>query len=221
MSFLPLPKTLLDLLAGLRPTDAVVDLGCGDGDFGCLLHEHGITSIGLDILNWGNQGPVQIVGDVRVLPLGFGRVHLLLAANLVRHVLVQDPTACFLKHWFATLQPGGRIFICEDEPESGSAAVKNYHRVQELLRRALPGRRGPLLGLGVFRELVADLQLVGCWSFGQGKNNYPADSDEVLRFLRGAGDFSPAGEVACLVADISKYGLDYGRFWWACWQKDA
>jgi SAM-dependent methyltransferase len=216
MSFAPLPKILRDRLAGLDPATAVVvELGCGDGRFARELRPLGVPVVGLDRGAPGTGVEAALTADALRPPLRPASCDLVIAANLVRHLADAHPRLEFLPVWAGLLRPGGSLFILEDEPSRRPRGAVAYRLLQDFLARVVPGGRGPLLGLGDFRDRLAAAGLGGAWEFGGDVNRYPLDGAAAAAMLRGA-DLDPDGEAARLADRIARDGLDPGRYWWAC-----
>lgn len=215
MSFTPLPKTLSKILADLDPDRCrVLELGSGDGRFTAELVGAGVPVTGLDRGRPGSGAVADLVGDALAPPVLPGTCDLVLAANLVRHLLPAHPDLRFLRSWVDLLVPGGWLFILEDEPSPRPKGAVRYRQLQEFLARVMPMGRGPLIGLGPFRDLLVRQGSLAGWTFGGDVNRYPLDGGPVVAMLRG-GDLDPNGQAARLAADISRDGLDPGRYWWA------
>ncbi len=216
VAFLPLPSPLADLLpelaAGSSPV--VVDLGCGDGGLACLLAPFGLGVQGLDLFPPAVGTAANLVGNALQPPLQTGRVDLLLAGNVLRHLWGQSGNLEFLDRWRSLLKPGGHLYILEDEPGAEAPAEHNYQRVQEFLARLSGRERAPLLALEDFRKQVATGQGADDWTFGLQENDMRPDLTAVLEMLGGCGAAAD-GEVARLIASLKIHGLSYGCYWWA------
>ncbi len=216
MPFDPLPAPLAGDLERLRrggPAVAI-DLGCGDSDLAARLSGGSLAMWGLDRTGVEMGGTASVIADVRLLPVRPGSVDLLLAANLVRHLLPMNPDAGFLEHWLAVLRPGGVLYILEDMPDLSTPARRNYHGLQSFLARVCGPRRGPLLAEEAFQELVQEnlpeVEILG----GRAINVLRPDHRAVRDMLRGRGQ-TPTGEAKRLLRAITRHGLDYGDYWWA------
>ena len=219
MSFTPLPTTLSTILADLHPTRArVVELGSGDGRFTAEIRRTGVSVIGVDRALPATGARASVVGDALSPPVLPGSCDLVLVANLVRHLLPSRPDPGFLSAWTDLLVPGGWLFILEDEPTPRPKGAVRYRQLQEFLARVVPRGRGPLIGLGTFRDILARHRRHEGWIFGGDVNRYALDPEPVVAMLRGA-DLDPNGQAARLAADIERDGLDPGRFWWAAHQR--
>jgi SAM-dependent methyltransferase len=215
MSFVPLPKILRDRFAELDPATAVVvELGSGEGRFLRELRPLGVEVFGLDRARPGAGVDAALVADACRPPLREGSCDLLIAANLVRHLAGSRPALDFLPAWIRLLRPGGSLIILEDEPVRRPRGAVAYRLLQEFLARVIPVGRGPLLGLGEFRDRLAPAGVPAGWEFGGDVNTYPLDAGAVVAMLRGA-DLDPGGEAARLADRIARDGLDPGRYWWA------
>ncbi|MBU2503315.1 class I SAM-dependent methyltransferase [bacterium] len=222
MPFSPLPgicNARLDALAAVGGACAL-DLGCGDGLLGALCSRPGLPVFGLDRLGPLRGDQVHIVGDARGLPFPRSSLDLLLAGNLVRHLLVQDPDLAFLDHWESVLRPGGTLLILEDQPGAGSPASRNYRYLQDLLAGLDPRRRGPLVTVQTFRSLLKERPWVTDAPWGLAPNRWPADSGAVATMLA-AGSPAESGPVAGLLRSLERHGLEYGDFWWLMATKET
>lgn len=220
MSFTPLPTSLTGILAELDPGRArVLDLGCGDGRFSAEVAKFSISAIGLDRALPGGGTTAQLVGDALAPPVRPASCDLILAGNLVRHLLPAHPHLEFLARWLDLLKPGGYLFIAEDEPGRQPKGAVRYRQLQTFLARVMPLGRGPLIGLAEFRHISLPVQTGATWSFGGERNSYSLDAEAAAAMLSGS-DMDPEGEAAVLAAGIRKDGLDPGRFWWALARRD-
>jgi SAM-dependent methyltransferase len=217
MPFAPLPAEFLKILDNISDSHAVVlDLGCGEGHFTQMVSRPGIHVFGLDMSLSGSPG-LDLQGDALDPPVLPGSIDLLLAANLVRHLLRGDPEGTFLHKWQKLLKPGGVMVLFEDEPAESPKAVKNYHDVQLFLAQLVGPGRGPLLPWKKFQKIASGQPYPGSWKFGLEENGTVADPSRVLDFLAGtSGQVAP--EVANLMAGIKMNGLAYGSYWWAQWR---
>ena len=214
MSFTPLPKTFTDIcLNPDSPFPQILELGCGDGRFREILVGQGISSWGLDHIGPVGGTVADVVGDALAPPVAVGSLDLLLAPNLLKHLLPTDPALGFLSGWMKMLKPGGSLFIFEDDPRGIPAGVAHYRDLQEFLSRLMPESRGPLLPLADFKTRVSILGLTASWDFGLVRNRQTIDAEAVLAFLGQGGE--PVGEPGRLMKGIGRDGLDPGYFWWA------
>lgn len=222
MSFRPLPESLVTLLDGLAalPGSRVVDLGCGDGQLTRQLEREGLEVLPIDRLTPLLGTAARLVAEARSLPLREGSVDVLVAGNLVRHLLPGDPEARFLEGWARTLKPGGALFVLEDRPTARNRPQQNYLAFQEFLGELAEGRRGPLLEVQDFLDRQGCLLPGGQWSQGHRPNDWTVDISAVLHLLRGQGP-TPQGEVAKLIKSLQLDGLQYSDYWWASWHKTA
>ncbi len=226
MAFSPLPKTFLDDLEARR-NGPVVELGCGDGAFTRLLESLGAEPLALDRRRPGCGTVASIVADVTDLPLRDRSVRLLIAANLLRHCW-NDRVAALLRAWVRCVARDGRCYIFEDEPRADGdlpTAVRNYHRVQDFLRRLAPENRGALLPMANFRRACRSANgrsdaTGGTWEFGQSENHWPIDRGAVVDWLRGTAR-TAGREADRLIRDVERNGLSYGRYWWARWSPEV
>lgn len=214
MSFTPLPKIFTETCLDPEiPFPQILELGCGDGCFGEVLTHAGLTSWGLD-----NSGPergtvAQVVGDALAPPIAAGSLDVLVAPNLLRHLIPGDPGLGFLSRWMELLKPRGSLFIFEDEPGDTPVQVAHYRDLMDFLRRLMPRSRGPLLPLKEFQARVESLDDAVSWEFGQARNRYPINAQVVLDFL-GRPENAEAW-LKRLIDGISRDGLAPGFFWWA------
>ncbi len=220
MSFQPLPEIILDTLAedGEDRSPLVVDLGCGDGALGRTLVQAGARVVGCDRARPRLGSAADVVGDALSLPFLDDAADLLVAGNLVRHLLLHDAMAGFLRSWRSCLRPGGWLFIMEDEPRANSRSQANYLELQGFLRQLNPGQRGPLIDLAHFLHLEGTRSLKGHWQTGSQPNNWSPDTDRVIQMLRGTGP-EPQGRPGALIKALGVDGLAYTNYWWAGWQK--
>lgn len=205
MSFTPLPTTFTDLSGVLDPAQSRnLELGVGDGRFQAAAAVCGLRLWGLDLVPPVRGTTADFVGDAFAPPVSSCSLDLLVASNLVRHLLAVGGNLNFLDRWLALLKPGGSLFIFEDEPAAGSGPAGNYRDLQEFLRRLTPETRGPLLPLADFLALSGREFPAVAWDKGMVRNQYRLDSVAVLEFL-GAGPLWQA---------IAEKGLEPGQYWW-------
>jgi SAM-dependent methyltransferase len=221
MSFSPLPNLFLEYLerAG-GPTGRLLDLGCGDGSFFLPLLHSGVRPVGIDRRGPAAGTVAAVVGDVHQPPVLRGSQDVVVAANLFRHIISDDPLARFLDQWQQLVKPHGALFLFEDEPARGPGPAGNYRDLQSFLCRLMPEARGPLLARSEFENSFGAPASAGCWEFGTCKNELAPDRDAVRRMLEGGG-LTSGGEAARLSRAIEQEGLAYGDFWWACWRRNA
>lgn len=219
MPFSPLPGPFLHEagVLALGPHVAV-EFGCGAGDFGAVLASTGLNVFGLDR---GRPLPADrpvVLGDALSPPLVPGSCDLVIAANLVRHLAPRRRDLAFLTGWTHLLRPGGALYVFEDEPRGGPGPAGNYGRLQALLAKVAPDRRGPLLELDDFAQKAAALGLrvadSGTWN-----NTWPLDARAVLTMLA-SGRPEPGGDVARLMRAIGRDGIACGPAWWARLQRE-
>lgn len=220
MSFTPLPEILLEKCADLagRGRGVALDLGCGEGSLGTALGDLGVRPWGLDRTRPGLGSAADIVADLRHPPLRPGCADLVVAGNVLRHLLAADRSAAFLTRWGGLLKSGGSLVLLEDQPDRNPGPARNYAEVQDFLVTVTGGRRGRLLPLAEFRKTAATILPKGVWQSGLKANRWPVDAANVLTMLRGGGG-EPGPEAARLMAAITAEGLAYGKYWWACWVK--
>ena len=215
MPFRPLPTSFTDQLSLLdRDADTVPELGSGEGHFMALVEAEGQACVGLDLRHPALGTTCDLVGDARRPPLRPGSVKLLVAANLVRHMVPRHRLGEFVAQWRSLLKPGGHLFIFEDEPSQAPPAERNFRDLQAFLAQMMPEARGPLLSLERFRQAIGAQTVPDGWAFGYQRNQETINATEVMRFLS-AGEGAASGAVAKLVRAIGRDGLDPGQFWWA------
>ena len=117
-------RSLIEAL-GVDPSDTVLDLACGTGDFAVMARERGARVIGLDFAGamltaarGRCPGSVALVrGDALRLPLADGSVTVAVSGFALRNFVAIPPV---LKELARVLRPGGRVGLLEvDEPRSG------------------------------------------------------------------------------------------------------
>lgn len=214
MPFTPWPRSFVADLRRLdRRRGRALDLGCGDGALVRRLRAAGVPALGLDLGSPSLGVRADVRGDARASPFVPGGMDLLIACNLVRHLLAADPAGRFLDHWASLLRPGGRLYIFEDEPAAAPHAAANYRDLQLLLARLAPRIRGPLLPWDGFAALLRDRPQLAPAGRGCRRNLRPAHAEPVLHLLEGcAGTLD--GEPSRLIAAVRRHGLSYGRYWW-------
>lgn len=212
MPFDPVPETITELCRGAPASWRAVELGCGDGALLHRLRSLGAWCAGLDSAPPQLAAAVTVRGDARRPPLRRTCLDLLLAPNLVHHLMVADPRCGFLESWLETLRPGGSLFVLEDEP-TPEAAAANYRDLQAFLARLAPDRRGPLVALDAFRHALPRQLAARVVDGGAARNRWPLDAEAALAMLEG-GRPQPGSEAARLAAAIRGHGLACGRMWW-------
>lgn len=218
MPFAPLPRSFsARVQQTARAGGLVLDLGCGDGGLVRRLRGAGVPAFGMDLAPPALGIVADLRGDARQAPVAQASVDVLIAANLLRHLLVPDSRGRFLDHWLTLLRPAGCVYIFEDEPDHSSPAAANYRDLQRFLAGLSPGRRGDLLPWGAFQSLVQRRPTIVLAAGGCRQNRRPAHASAALAMLQ-ACTGTPSGEPARLAASLRKHGLAYGRFWWACLQ---
>jgi SAM-dependent methyltransferase len=214
MPFDPLPETLTDLLDGPETSRlCAVEFGCGDGRLLNVLRRRGLNCAGLDRMPRIAGSVADVRGDACCPPLRLGSLDLIIAANLVRHLLPAQPTFGFLTIWLSLLKPGGAVLILEDEPTSNPRAAARYRDLQTFLARLCPAERGPLVSGKAFRRKLPPSLAARVDCFGTAANAWPQNADAVVAMLR-AGAPTAGGEAARLADAISADGLSCGRQWW-------
>ncbi len=218
MSFEPLPRAFRDDLAACdRGSCHILDLGCGTG--AAWTQELRIAQpVGMDRFPPRMGTVAAVVGDAIRAPLRSAAFDLVVASNLLRHLLPNAEGADLISGWQDLVRPGGALYLFEDEPEGAPAGVRNYRDLQAFLARVDPGHRGALVSLVTFRTWCDRWGGAENWQTGLMRNEMTADTDAVIEMLRGSGS-APEGEAARLIAAIKTDGLNYGRFWWAAWHR--
>ncbi len=218
MPFKPLPGNFLEFLSHLEevPDPLVVDLGSGDGAFGRLLDQSGIQVIELDCSSLATGTSIPLRGDALHPPFLSRSLDCLLAGNLWRHLLVQNPGGDFLTCWLDLLKPGGTLFIFEDEPDTDDRAARNYRDFQSFLAQLMPDCRGSLLSRDYFLEWAHGLIPAQNWHCGTLMNQNKPNSTAVCQMLTANWTTPiPGGSAGELLAAIERFGLSYGSYWWA------
>lgn len=214
MPFDPLPRNLTERLdAPGASCLRAVELGCGDGRLLDVLRRRGLPCVGLDRLPRAAGSAADIRGDACRPPLLPGSLDLVIAANLVRHLLPSQPGFEFLETWVSLLKPGGSVFILEDEPTDTPPAAARYRELQDFLARLWPSARGPLVSGKSFRRRLPPSLAARVTGSGTAANAWPQDAQAVVAMLR-AGAPTAGGEAARLADAISADGLSCGRQWW-------
>jgi SAM-dependent methyltransferase len=219
MPFSPLPRNFTDHLAGLDPaSDVVLELGTGEGHFlaqaRALAGAGGVACLGLDLRSPALGTVCDLVGDARRPPVRPGSVSVLVAANLVRHLVPRHRLGETIAGWRRLLKPGGVLFILEDEPGTATIAERNFRELQDFLAQLMPESRGPLLSVPRFRALLGLTSDDPQWRFGSAPNDDVIDATATVRFLT-AGQGTPTGPLVGLIRSIGRDGLRPGRFWWS------
>jgi len=88
MPFAPLPTNFLNIFDNLSDSGfTILELGCGEGNFSQLIKRSGISLFGMDYSVLSGNNDLHLVGNALCPPILPGSVDLILAANLVRHLL--------------------------------------------------------------------------------------------------------------------------------------
>lgn len=212
MSFDPVPATITELCRRAPASWRALELGCGDGWLRAHVRAAGVWCAGLDSAPRGLAAAVDVRGDARRPPLRARSLDLVLAANLVRHLVPGDPELCFLDAWLDLLRPGGSVFVLEDEPSPGAAAA-NHRDLQAFLARVAPTGRGPLLARDAFLGTLPARLRERVAAGGTTANRWPLDAAAALAMLE-SGRPRPGGEADRLASAIRRHGLRCGRMWW-------
>ena len=206
MPFTPLPTIFTDLCGSLDPEHSRnLELGCGDGRFLEAAAGCGLRLWGLDLVPPGRGSSAAVVGDALAPPISMGACDLVVASNLVRHLLAVAGNLRFLESWLDLLKPGGSLFVFEDEPAVGDGPAGNYRDLQEFLSRLVPEARGPLLARRDFLGLATVEHPDVTWEHGLARNLHGLDGSAIMDLL----------EPGPLKRAIEAGGVDPGHFWWA------
>ncbi len=218
MSFYPLPAMFLTDLAH-PSTGFVVELGSGDGRFSAVLRDVGADVLSVDryIATDGVSGP-KVVADATRPP--FRRVRILVVANLLRHLWDRDAVDRLVADWINCLVPGGCLYIFEDEPATTSGPADNYRRVQDLLARIVPWRRG-LLSRACFQTQLKRSTLAPGWTSGLQTNQFPSPDPSVVISLLRTDEGTQVPDVRGLVDKVTDEGIDYGDYWWTRYERES
>jgi len=201
-------------LANLDPDcSTLLELGSGEGHFQELVAQKGQICVGMDIRQPVTGTVCDLVGDARRPPLKPGSLSVLVAANLIRHLVPRHKLGQYVKMWRGLLKPGGSLFIFEDEPSQATGPQRNFRDLQAFLAQLMPESRGPLMSLKRFQQLL-EAEKLDHWTFGSQINHETIDATTVVRFL-GGGQGVPTGQVAGLIKSIGRDGLAPGNYWWA------
>jgi demethylmenaquinone methyltransferase / 2-methoxy-6-polyprenyl-1,4-benzoquinol methylase len=161
---------------GIEPSDRVLDLGCGTGDFVGLVTGSGARAVGLDFSGAmlaeaaRRRDDAELVrGDARRLPLRTASLTVVVTGFTLRNFSPLEPA---LAEAGRVLAPGGRLGLLEvDAPRNpmlGFGHRLYFHRLVPLLGAALSGDRAAYRYLPASasylpeqRELVRMLQRSG------------------------------------------------------------
>lgn len=218
LSFDPVPATITELCRLAPASWRALELGCGDGALRAHVRAAGAWCAGLDSAPRSLAAAVDVRGDARRPPVRERSLDLVLAANLVRHLVPADPELHFLDSWLALLRPGGSVFVLEDAPAPGAAAV-NHRALQAFLAKVVPTGRGPLLTREGFMAALPARLRERVTGGGTDANRWPLDAAAAVAMLEG-GRPAPGGEADRLASAIRRYGLECGRMWWLRLQAD-
>lgn len=116
----PRDRALLEAFAA-SVVDPVIDLGCGPGQIGLVLREHGREVVGVDLsrgmarLAAGRLG-TAIVADLRDLPIADGALGAVVAFYSLIHV-PRPQLGAALQEVHRVLRPGGEVLLSAHEGE--------------------------------------------------------------------------------------------------------
>lgn len=132
-----------------RPCDAVLELGCGTGEFSRRLASHARTIVALDVSaemirvarnrSAGQPNIEHVVGDMTTLPLRRSAFDCVVSLNTLHHV---DPVPA-LRAMRDVLRPGGTLLIADvlDRPGARSLPINLAAWIARLVRHATVDRK--------------------------------------------------------------------------------
>jgi hypothetical protein len=212
MSFTPLPGGLVSSLSR-STSQVVVELGSGDSKFSNLLKDYTeVIQVDLNLLV--DSRFKQIKADARNIPFKIESIDILIIPNLWRHL---PDRVSLLEYWAQFLANDGSLFLFEDDTKVTSRAEDNYQDLQRLLFKVGPLWRGELIPLNEAVDFISSSSTVwSAWSFGRQHNSFPVHSlERLLAQLSNLPD-----KPVDLISSIYEYGLSYGYFWWAQYNKE-
>jgi SAM-dependent methyltransferase len=126
------------LLAGIRPGDRVLDLGCGAGEFTAEIARAGATAVGVDVAETalararsGHPGlDLRLAPIDGPLPLEDSELDVVFSSEVIEHVA---DTAHWLSEVRRVLSPGGRLLITTPSHGRLRVALGGVERYSEPL----------------------------------------------------------------------------------------
>ena len=213
-----LPAEQAGLLAGvleLRPSDAVIDLGCGTGQLGVPLLRFARVVVGVDpepdmLVALGARGTsvVPVLGGDALLPLlgaALGDVGAVVIGNALHWM--DEPAA--LARAVGVLRPGGAVAIVTQGPPLWLGSS----RWQVAVKRAMEVERGPLTAtcgtddatLAGRAHILTGLGLVVAQRRWVAEHS--VDAEWVVGHLRSAtGGRAPSGATVAAIDDAVRSG---------------
>lgn len=204
MSFWPFPKTLLDELARGLACGPGIELGSGTGGLSGRLR-----SVGIRLLTSDLGAPCDVRADAVNLPFQSGSFGLVVAGNLVRHV-VQVRWPKLLEEAARVLVPGGRMLLLEDHPEARTPAESNYREALGLLAR-VDASRGAAIDLEDVLEARPNSLSELVWSASLENEERPRDPLAPADWVEAQAGLLD-GAVAAHRQEVLTHGMEYGRF---------
>lgn len=158
-------------LAGVRPGERVLDVGCGSGYLAGLAAEAGASALGVDasepMIEYARRtfGSTECrfeVGTAQALPVGDGDFDVVLS-SLVLHHLPDDGQPAALAEMRRALRPGGRLLIADFRPPRS-----------RLARHLVGAVSGPRMLDDPHARLARLAEGAGCTVTGQGQLGFLA-----------------------------------------------
>lgn len=167
-------QALLRRMLRLRPTDRVLDVGCGNGKFALWNRPAVALMVGLDPAPFFADAALEHVdlvrGDARQAPFASGSFDKAFSIDVFEHLTREDLEAV-LSEVYRLLRSGGRLFIYSNTRERSrlQPVIDLWRRLGAALRRR--GIVGPerdalrkadhVKAIGTFAELEALVQAHG------------------------------------------------------------
>ncbi|MGC8875087.1 MAG: methyltransferase domain-containing protein [Chloroflexia bacterium] len=167
-------QALLRRMLRLRPTDRVLDVGCGNGKFALWNRPAVALMVGLDPAPLFADAALECVdlvrGDARQAPFASGAFDKAFSIDVLEHLTREDLEAV-LAEAYRLLRPGGRLFLYSNtrEPSRLQPLIDLWRHLGAALRRR--GLFGPepdalrkadhVKAIGTFAELEALVQAHG------------------------------------------------------------